>query len=163
VTVPSGQIYGGKIPGYGSSGTLVSVTTAMILNETSYSEPVTELGIQVGVESYTVYNIAANSLTDITKTVKSDGSLHVSFSTNTSATGYVVYASYYVLSLTRACISGQDPQNFIQNGSFAVDHFSARGAKVTTDFLEQYVMINGVKQLFQEIGNYSKCSVLQPC
>jgi hypothetical protein len=128
----------------------------MILNETSYSTPITLLGIPMGFKNYTVYYIAANSLMDITSTVNSDGSVNVKFPANTVGAGYVVYASYYELSGARACIPGQDPKNFIQNGSFAVDHFSVQGAKVTTDFLEQYILINGVKELFQEIGNYSK-------
>jgi hypothetical protein len=75
----------------------------------------------------------------------------------TNATNkYVPYASYYELSGARACIAGPNPQNFIQNGSFAVDHFSARGATGTTDFLEEYVLVNGVRELLQEVGRYSK-------
>lgn len=129
----------------------------MILNATFYSIPTTILGIPTGFDNYTVYYIAANNLTDITSSVKADGSVKVEFPANADNAEYVVYASYYELSGQRACIPGETPKNFIQNGSFAVDHFSARGAKVTTDFLEQYVLIDGVKELFQEIGNYSKC------
>lgn len=130
----------------------------MVLNETFHSDPTTILGIPFGSENYTVYYVAAESIADITNAVKSDGSVYVTFPADTSAASYILYASYYQLSLTRACIPGQHPQNFIQNGSFAVDHFSARGAKVTTDFLEQYVMINGVRELLQEVGKYSNCS-----
>ena len=67
---------------------------------------------------------------------------------------YIIIASFSSQSYTRACIPGPDPQNFLQNGSFAVDHFSTLGAKVTTDFLEQYVLVNGVKELMEEVGNY---------
>lgn len=114
------------------------------------------LGLFDQLISYTQYTIAADSLTDITRTTKSDGTVSVTFPTNASAIEFVIYASYYRQSLVRACIPGQSPSNFLQNGSFAVDHFSSDGARVTTDFLEQYVLVNGVKELFKEIGNYSK-------
>lgn len=34
----------------------------------------------------------------------------------------------------------------------AVDHFSAVGAKIITDFIEDYVLLDGVKELFQQVG-----------
>lgn len=34
--------------------------------------------------------------------------------------------------------------------------FSVEGAKVTTDFLEKYIMVNGVRELFKEVGKYSR-------
>lgn len=34
----------------------------------------------------------------------------------------------------------------------AVDHCSAVGAKVITDFMEDYVLLDGVKELFQQVG-----------
>ena len=154
VTVPPGGTFHGKIPGY-DSGTLVSVTTAMIINRTVNSMPSSSL-LGGSPFNFTVYTVAADSLREITDSVNPDGIVSVKFPTNSDALGYIVYAAYYSRSFARACISGQDPHNFIQNGSFAVDHFSARGAKVTTDFLEQYVLVNGVKELFQQIGNYSK-------
>ncbi|KAH8659054.1 hypothetical protein BGZ61DRAFT_306569, partial [Ilyonectria robusta] len=46
-----------------------------------------------------------------------------------------LYASYRVLTGDRACVAGPYPQDFIQNGSFAVDHFSSVGAKVAKDFI----------------------------
>lgn len=45
------------------------------------------------------------------------------------------------------------PQNIFQNGSVAVDHFSAAGAKVITDFLEDYVLDDESKQLFKDVGH----------
>lgn len=58
-------------------------------------------------------------------------------------------------SYIRACIaSNDDPQNIIQNGSFAVDHLSAAGANLTTSFLEKYILIDGIKELMEETGHY---------
>lgn len=95
------------------------------------------------------------SLQDITSQV-SGGTLNLTFPANSTAQGFLVYASYAVQPLVRSGAAGPDPQTVIQNGSFAVDHFSPVGAKVTTDFLEQFVLINGAKELIEEVGNYSK-------
>lgn len=93
---------------------------------------------------------------EVTGSVTSDGTLNITFPEGSGAEGYLIYASYALQPLIRSGLAGPNPQNFIQNGSFAVDHFSSTGAKVTTDFLEQYVLINGAKELLENVGNYSE-------
>ncbi|PVH77692.1 hypothetical protein DL98DRAFT_534626 [Cadophora sp. DSE1049] len=136
--------------------TLVSVTTATILNSTSISIPKFIVGIQIGFENYTEHYVEADSIHDVTRLVNLDGALSLDFpiSGTGNSTRHVVYAAYYQLSGARACIPGRKPQNFLQNGSFAADHFSPEGAKVTTDFLEKYVLVNGVRELLRETGKY---------
>ncbi|KAH7417837.1 hypothetical protein BKA64DRAFT_738388 [Cadophora sp. MPI-SDFR-AT-0126] len=152
VKIASGGVYHGKIPGHGN-GTLLSVTTAAILNSTEFSEP--NVGrFSSGFTNWTVWSISADSLKEVTNQVLEDGSISIHVPKNEAAKSYFLWASYYKLSSARAAIPGQNPQSFIQNGSFAVDHFSARGAKVTTDFLEKYVFINGVAELFRRVGKY---------
>ncbi|KAH9211658.1 hypothetical protein DL95DRAFT_254713, partial [Leptodontidium sp. 2 PMI_412] len=151
--VPPGCGFQGLIPGWGTTGrTLVSVTTATILNSTFFSIPKFIVGIQIGFEHY----VEADSIHDVTHLVNSSGTLSLNFpvSGTGNLTRHVVYASYYQLSGARACIPGKQPQSFLQNGSFAVDHFSPEGAKATTDFLEKYVLVNGVRELMQETGKY---------
>lgn len=105
--------------------------------------------------SFTQYLISSDSLTDVTGLVDRNGSIAVTASKVDGAQSYVLYASYARRSYARACIASSDnPQNILQNGSFAVDHFSATGAKVTTDFLEQYILIDGIKELMMEAGHY---------
>lgn len=111
-----------------------------------------------GTYPQTLYTLSAASMEDITSIVSKTGTIYVSFPPNSTAINYVVYAAYYSLSGDRACAPGPNPQNFLQNGSFVVDHFSETGAKVTTDFLENYVMINGVQALMKQIGGSCKCS-----
>lgn len=159
--MPPGCGFQGLIPGWGTTGrTLVSVTTATILNSTFFSIPKFIVGIQIGFENYTEHYVEADSIHDVTHLVNSSGTLSLNFpvSGTGNSTRHVVYASYYQLSGARACIPGKQPQNFLQNGSFAVDHFSPEGAKVTTDFLEKYVLVNGVRELMQETGKYSRHS-----
>ncbi|KAM0138973.1 hypothetical protein ACHAO1_003305 [Botrytis cinerea] len=155
IKVSAGDTYKGKVPGYGN-GTLLSVTTAAILHSENYSTPNLVVGlIPNGFINWTVWNISADSLNDVTSRVRPDGTISLEFPQHQTAKEYFLWASYFKLSSDRAAIPGSSPQNFLQNGSFAVDHFSTRGAKVTTDFLEKYVLINGVKELFQQVGKYS--------
>lgn len=72
-----------------------------------------------------------------------------------AAVEYYLVACYYSKSYTRACVaSSPGPQNILQNGSFAVDHFSPVGAQLTTRFLEQHIFIDGIGDLIREVGNY---------
>jgi hypothetical protein len=153
ITVSPGSSYNGEIPGYGA-GILVSVTTGMITKQEFRSDGLGNFG---AAYSYTLNTLSADSITDVTSKVRANGTLSMTFPANQSAISYIIYASFYALSHVEACIPGSDPdpQNFIQNGSFAVDHFSVRGAKVTTDFLEKYVFVDGVKELMQQVGKYS--------
>lgn len=110
-----------------------------------------------GTYPQTLYTVSASSLSDITSTVGKDGTISVAFPANSAAINYVIYAAYYALSGEKSCKAGPDPQTFLQNGSFVVDHFSKEGAKVTTDFLEKYVLVKVVKALLTQIGGYRKC------
>lgn len=142
IVAPGGN-FTGIIPGFGS-GELVAVSTAEVLSQTAEN-------------GFTLYTVTESSMQDISNQVGTDGSLNITFPTNTTVIdGFLVYASYAVQPLVRSGIAGPDPMNVIQNGSFAVDHFSPVGAQVTTDFLEQSVLINGVKELLEDVGNYSK-------
>ncbi|KFZ03789.1 hypothetical protein V502_10661 [Pseudogymnoascus sp. VKM F-4520 (FW-2644)] len=155
-TVAPGGTFKAKIPGFGL-GKLISVTTAAILTESVASYPDHSYIITASNPVYnrTSFTISEKSLKDVTKSVSVDGILSVTFPTNEGAKKYIVFGAYYQLSLDRACVAAtSNPQNILQNGSFAVDHFSLEGAKVTTDFLEKYVMINGVRELFKQIGKY---------
>ncbi|KAH8588280.1 hypothetical protein B0O99DRAFT_485821, partial [Bisporella sp. PMI_857] len=156
-TVQAGETFDGKVPGYGL-GQLISVTQADVLTESIAEFPNVKLDASAITNPFynrTTFKVSERSITDLTKTVKPDGSLSIEFPATTSAKKHIVFAAYYKLNLERAAIPGSGtPQNILQNGSFAVDHFSAGGAKVTTDFLEKYVMGNGVRDLFKQIGNY---------
>lgn len=56
--------------------------------------------------------------------------------------------------LGREIIANSHPSSFLGNGSLYTDHFSAAGAKVITDFLEEYIFIGGAKELIQQVGHY---------
>ncbi|QMW26995.1 hypothetical protein G4B84_002284, partial [Aspergillus flavus NRRL3357] len=86
--------------------------------------------------------------------ISQDGKMTVNVSSVKEATSYMLYASYARRSYARACTaSSENHQNILQNGSFAVDHFSVMGAKVTTSFLKEYIFIDRIKELMEETGN----------
>ena len=111
--------------------------------------------MQDGSVNIPQYTISSASLTDVSDLVQSDGSITVSATKVEGAVSYFLLASYYSRSYARACIaSNPSPTNILQNGSFAVDHFSPVGAQLTTRFLEQYIFVDGITELMQEAGNY---------
>jgi hypothetical protein len=64
-----------------------------------------------------------------------------------------VQAYYAVQPLERELAAwSSNPQTIFQNGSVAMDHFSAVGAKTITDFMEDYVLLDGVQELFRQVG-----------
>ncbi|KAI0839450.1 hypothetical protein F5Y06DRAFT_303174 [Hypoxylon sp. FL0890] len=146
--------YSGQLPGW-ERGDLVSVVTLAVLNATNKTDI---MGGPFGYytqRDYTKYLISAQSLTEVTDSVQQDGSIEVTISPVEGALYYLLYASYAQRSYARACVaSSSDPKNILQNGSFAVDHFSGTGARVTTKFLEDYILIDGIKELMMDVGNY---------
>ncbi|KAI9730419.1 MAG: hypothetical protein M1834_005929 [Cirrosporium novae-zelandiae] len=66
-----------------------------------------------------------------------------------------VIAFYEKYTNQRACKGGVNATNYIGNGSWIVDHFSADGAARTTDFLDQHLINGDVKKLVSQVGNYS--------
>ncbi|PVH71603.1 hypothetical protein DL98DRAFT_383782, partial [Cadophora sp. DSE1049] len=155
-TVLPGGTFSGKILGWGS-GVLVSVTTALVVREANVSIPPDLPPFLGGLFPPVTNNshvIAHDTLNDVTSKVKSDGSLSITFPTGNNGIKYIIYSAYYKLSGVRSCTPSPNPQTFFGNGSFAVDHFSAEGAKVMTDFLEKYVLVNGVRELLKDVGKY---------
>ncbi|KAF2474910.1 uncharacterized protein BDR25DRAFT_280543 [Lindgomyces ingoldianus] len=114
----------------------------------------------------TQYTLSTESLTDVTSQVDASGHLHLDFSSNmtaTNATGqnHIVFAIYLIQSHYRAQqgpLEMKGPQtvsdSYINNGSWAVDHFSALGARTMTKFWEDYILNNGTRELLQQVGNY---------
>ncbi|KAI0533554.1 hypothetical protein GGR58DRAFT_109359 [Xylaria digitata] len=56
----------------------------------------------------------------------------------------------------RAIAGGQDPLNFVQNGSWIVDHFSAAGARKMTSFFDDYVVPEDAdKEKLSRVSKYA--------
>ncbi|KXH42586.1 hypothetical protein CSIM01_09548 [Colletotrichum simmondsii] len=141
--------FDGQIPGWGS-GDFVSLSTFDVVGTRIVT------GLAQRPANKTEYVVSASSLTDLTDKVSSDGSISVSPSSMGSNSSFL-FASYARRSYARAAIAtSQDPQNFLQNGSFAVDHFSPAGARLTTSFLEAHIITSNssIRSLFKDVGQY---------
>jgi hypothetical protein len=138
-------------------GAFVSAVTFAVLNHTNVSTlfgPGEFFGRAMQY-NYTQYTISASSLTDVSDLIQNNGSITVSPTSVDGADSYLLYVSYARRSYYRACIASNDnPQDILQNGSFAVDHFSQAGAQLSTKFMEEYVLIDGIKELLMEVGQY---------
>jgi hypothetical protein len=159
ITVPVGGSFDQVLPGWGT-GSLEAAVTGFVTNS-EYTDAIAP-GLPGDYQvNRTQYTIATDTLQDVTDKVNKDGHLSVSFAGQKSGMHNVVFALYLVHSHWRAQdgpldVGGpQTPAHTIaQNGSWAVDHFSALGAKTTTDFWEQHILQNGTKELLMEVGNY---------
>ncbi|KAI5261087.1 hypothetical protein E4T47_09525 [Aureobasidium subglaciale] len=150
ITVPIGGIFDGLLPGWGT-GPLVSASSALLTKTTNTSSAIRK-------------TLQHQSLTDVTTEVGSDGRLKIQFPSGTSGESYVLFAYYLVHTEFReqrspgSVIPGvaQSPvTNYVQNGSWVVDHLSEKGAGLVVDFWQRY-LLNGSDtiQLLQEVGNY---------
>ncbi|KAJ4296362.1 hypothetical protein N0V90_006407 [Kalmusia sp. IMI 367209] len=140
----------GRLPGWGS-GSFVSLSAFKIIGSRiipAWTQP---------PANKTVYVISAPTLTDLTQSVSANGSISVQPSSLTDGNPTMLFASYARRSYARANIAtSESPQNILQNGSFAVDHFSRAGAKLTTVFLETHVVPpkSHLRTLLRTVGQY---------
>lgn len=159
ISIPIGGSFNGTLPGWGTGTLEAAVTGLEIKSETA-------TGAAPGLPGDITYTrtqktLAANSLQDVTAKVDNNGNLQIQFDSNESGLNYTVFAIYLIHSDYRAQDGPKDlggPQTpaltLAQNGSWAVDHFSALGAETTTGFWEHNILQNGTRELLMEVGNY---------
>jgi hypothetical protein len=144
-TVAIGSSFNGTLPGWGT-GSLVAAVTGVVANTTDSTHK----------------TLAKSSLVDVTDRVSSSGQLQVHFN-NSNGMENVVFAYYLVHSEYREVQSPADvpaavPQSpvttYAQNGSWVVDHYSAKGAQVIIDFWNQSLLDEVNSELIREVGNY---------
>ncbi|KAI9150559.1 putative beta-glucuronidase [Paramyrothecium foliicola] len=105
--------------------------------------------------------LAVNTLQDVTYLVQEDGQLEVDLP-ETDEYNYVLFSVYLIHSHFMAqnsppMMKGPQtkPETWVQNGSWAVDHYSAGGAKLAAKFWEEHLLTDGVLELIKEVGNYA--------
>jgi len=161
-SVPVGGSFDDTIPGWGT-GKLQTVITGLVTKAENSSAAEPSLPNNPPSDRLQK-TLATSTLEDVTDQVGKDGHLKVDFGSDATGGGLenIVFAVYLVHSNVRnqagptQLLGPQtQPQNFIQNGSWTVDHFSARGAKVMTDFWEKYLLVDGTKEALKKVGNYA--------
>lgn len=129
VEVTSGTPFTDMLPGWGepyTSESLVAASTGLVIARN---------GSQV--------TLSSSSLADVTSGVDSDGRLELQFNDTDEGSDYILFAFYLKHSEYREVTAPSDapaavPQspieNYRQNGSWVVDHFSTAGAQLIIDF-----------------------------
>jgi hypothetical protein len=159
-TVPIGGSFNGVLPGWGT-GQLQAAVTGLVTSSVDTSDAGPGLPVE-GAPAREQNTLSNASLQDVTDKVGSDGSLNVTFPSDSTGLHYTVFAVYLIQMHYRneadpTTLVGPEtvPQDFIHNGSWTVDHFSARGAKVMTDFWDKYLLVDGTKEALKEVANYA--------
>lgn len=162
VFVPADGSFHGTVPGWGT-GVLQAVVTGLINNSTSVLGSAAFFADGQAQAEGTRHTLAERSLEDATPRVSEDGWLDVDFASSgpvdSGQQQHLVYAVYLVRSGARAqqppaVVTGPQttPTDYVHNGSWTVDHFSARGARVMTDFWEKHLLTNGTRERLQQVA-----------
>ena len=159
ISIPVGGSFNGTIPGWGT-GVLQAVVTGLVASEINASGLAPSLPNDIPA-SRLQKTLANDTLNDVTDMVAGDGSLSLQFPREPDGVEYNLFAIYLVREyeqseLSPSSLKGpQTPaQSFIENGSWTVDHFSALGAQTITNFWENYLLVDGTKELLMSVGNY---------
>lgn len=105
-------------------------------------------------DGYLSVVIDEDSLTDITDQVSENGHLSLSFPALTEGVGYRIFAYYQKRTLNRNLeFTNNSTATIWDNGSYVVDHYSARGALTVIDFWKNHILVDGIKELLMEVGN----------
>lgn len=155
VEIPGNGSFDGLLPGWGT-GDLVAVVSAEVLSSRNLSNPTSDIPIFENIPNYTEYTLKNASLREWTALVSPSGRLQLNVPA-ASGRGFRLFAFYQHLTLHKNVPSTTNATTTIfDNGSFAVDHFSARGAQTVTRFWEQHILTEDVKELVRAVGNYGK-------
>ncbi|KAK7606281.1 hypothetical protein JOL62DRAFT_360383 [Phyllosticta paracitricarpa] len=91
---------------------------------------------------------------DLTSSVDKDRSLTWTAPDGNST--WRIFAWYERQANQHSCSPGLNATNYVQNGSWTVDHFSATGAKKITDFLDEHLFQDKEsRELLAAVGKYA--------
>ncbi|GKZ35542.1 hypothetical protein AbraIFM66950_006205 [Aspergillus brasiliensis] len=156
--IAAGGIFHDQIPGWGA-GELVALVSARVLSQTNVSLPEIDSPFLKSQGSYLSLVLDHKSLTDITHMVSEEGQLSLSFPAGRDD-DYRIFAYYQRQTLNKNLqFANNDTSTVWDNGSYVVDHYSARGAQTVIDFWEKHILTDGIKELLMEVGNYGERSV----
>jgi hypothetical protein len=155
VVVSSNGIFDGVIPGWGT-GELVALVSAEVLESKNHSLA-SSGGSLLGAPQtwYLELTLKNGSLTEWTDEVSSTG--HVSLKLPAAQSSHRLFAFYQLQTYSKNLeYTDSNTKDITANGSFIVDHYSARGAQTITNFWETKLLNRETRELLKEVGNYGK-------
>ncbi|KAF2183515.1 hypothetical protein K469DRAFT_728036 [Zopfia rhizophila CBS 207.26] len=159
--VPRNSAFEGVVPGWGT-GELVAFVSALVLSDKPQSYQARDAtGFDPINVTYTQHILQSDSLTDQTTNVdKSSGQASLAFPESEAGGDryYRVFSFFQKRTLNKNLYfdAPEDAADTIfRNGSYVVDHFSAKGAETVARFWEEHILTNGVKDLLMRTGNYA--------
>jgi hypothetical protein len=146
--------FNGTIPGWGT-GDLVALVSAEVLSVDRIINSTSPLGGQI--DPYSRLVLKHDTLTDRTLEVSPSGHLSLSITPSPRGTHHHLFAFYQRLTHGKNLEFHSDASETIfDNGSYKVDHFSAKGAEVVIKFWEDHILDDRTKALLAEVGHYGE-------
>ncbi|KAL4926579.1 uncharacterized protein BDV17DRAFT_299664 [Aspergillus undulatus] len=153
--IPTTGEFKGEIPGWGT-GDLISFVTARVKSNRTVSYEVPFYTGQPLIISYDEFALDHRSLAQRTSQVDQSGHVRLSLPKASEGSHYRMFAFYEGLAGYKNLRFPSDSHATIfDNGSYAVDHFDAKGAHVVAQFWNKYILTEDVTSLLGEVGNYA--------
>ncbi|KAK5797798.1 hypothetical protein VI817_004089 [Penicillium citrinum] len=160
--VPENGSYSGQIPGWGT-GKLVVLVSARVISSSQIKTPASST-FSTSAHNATQLVLQGDTLIEHTNKVNADGTVFVSLRNGTAnANKYIrsnsqhyLFAYYQYQDLAKNLdIESNTTGTIFDNGSYTVDHYSARGAEATKGFWETYILNDiEIRSLLTEVGTY---------
>ncbi|KAH7129747.1 hypothetical protein B0J13DRAFT_644623 [Dactylonectria estremocensis] len=152
-------LFAGTIPGWGT-GDLVSLVSALVKS----NKTITYQGAGiVGVKNitYDEYRLVPGALSEHTSLVDKRGLVKLSFPRAPKGSHYRLFAFYERLAGHKNLkFNSTKHTTIFDDGSYAVDHFSPKGAAVVSKFWKENILKDGVPELLARVGNYAYGSAM---
>ncbi|PYH75426.1 hypothetical protein BO82DRAFT_410522 [Aspergillus uvarum CBS 121591] len=133
----------------------VALVTAQVLSARNITSQTVPTLYTVAVEDHMQYVLKNATLQAWTDNISLEGTVHLKLPSSHGET-YLLFAFYQYLTHTQNLpVNSNKTGTIFDNGSYIVDHFSAKGAQVVTKFWDDYLLEDAeVKELLSEVGNY---------
>lgn len=135
----------------------MALVSAQVLSSRNLSNPEGSIPIFETQPNYTQYKLKNATLQEWSQNVSATGELKLRLPAVTGGQGHRLFAFYQHLTLHKNYPSTTNASDSIfDNGSYVVDHFSARGAQTVTRFWEKHILKDEIKPLLATVGNYGE-------
>ncbi|KAL4803123.1 hypothetical protein BDV18DRAFT_153809 [Aspergillus unguis] len=150
-TIMNGR-FSGIIPGWGT-GELVALVSAEVVSKSTIQNPSSETFMTPATNS-TRLVLRSSSVMEHTSQVSSNGTVSLRFNTDNEVR---LFAYYQYRDLVKNLdIETNTTGTIFDNGSYTVDHFSARGAQTVIDFWENHILNDSeTRSLLEDVGRYA--------